>query len=147
MEPPPRYLLDTNILIQFVRASPLWKVIRDKYQPLTVPLTPIISVVTHGELRSLATQWKWEAFRRSQVEYALKFFHTETIFTEAIIDAYAKIDAHTESRGRKLGKNDLWIAATAAATGACLLTTDRDFDHLCPLFFARDWIDPATVAA
>ncbi len=29
-----------------------------------------------------------------------------------------------------MGKNDLWIAATAYVTGASLMTTDGDFDHL-----------------
>jgi predicted nucleic acid-binding protein len=29
-----------------------------------------------------------------------------------------------------MGKNDLWIAATAYAMNAMLLTTDGDFDHL-----------------
>lgn len=29
-----------------------------------------------------------------------------------------------------MGKNDLWIAATAYALEADLLTTDDDFDHL-----------------
>jgi len=43
-----------------------------------------------------------------------------------------------------MGKNDLWIAATAAVTGATLLTTDRDFDKLAPRFLAREWIDPET---
>lgn len=45
--------------------------------------------------------------------------------------------------GRAMGKNDRWIAATAAATGATLLTTDRDFDHLTSLLLTRHWIDPA----
>lgn len=31
---------------------------------------------------------------------------------------------------RNMGKNDLWIAATASALDLTLLTTDRDFDHL-----------------
>ena len=35
-----------------------------------------------------------------------------------------------------MGKNDVWIAATAHVNGAILLTTDNDFDHLTPLFFA-----------
>ena len=43
-----------------------------------------------------------------------------------------------------MGKNDLWIAATAMATGATLLTTDKDFDHLDPTFLTRDWIDPTS---
>lgn len=29
-----------------------------------------------------------------------------------------------------MGKNDLWIAATARLADGILLTTDRDFDHL-----------------
>ena len=31
---------------------------------------------------------------------------------------------------RNMGKNDLWIAATASITKTILLTTDNDFDHL-----------------
>jgi predicted nucleic acid-binding protein len=31
---------------------------------------------------------------------------------------------------RNMGKNDLWIAATAYVTQAESITTDQDFDHL-----------------
>ena len=31
---------------------------------------------------------------------------------------------------RNMGKNDLWIAATARALNIPLLTTDADFSHL-----------------
>ncbi len=31
-------------------------------------------------------------------------------------------------------RNDLWIAACAAAAGAVLLTADRDFEHLLPKY-------------
>ena len=41
-----------------------------------------------------------------------------------------------------MGKNDLWIAATAFVTKATLLTTDKDFDHMHPAFLQRDWINP-----
>ncbi len=41
-----------------------------------------------------------------------------------------------------MGKNDLWIAATANATGATLLTTDSDFDHLSPNFIDLIRIPP-----
>jgi len=33
-----------------------------------------------------------------------------------------------------MGKNDLWIAATASVLEATLLTTDFDFDHLKGVF-------------
>jgi tRNA(fMet)-specific endonuclease VapC len=59
-----------------------------------------------------------------------------------IIRAYAVIDAHSQRTGQPLGKNDAWIAATASVTGARLLTTDKDFDRLDPLFLLHDWIDP-----
>lgn len=29
-----------------------------------------------------------------------------------------------------MGKNDLWIAATASVTNTTLITTDKDFVHL-----------------
>lgn len=38
----------------------------------------------------------------------------------------------TQSSAQNMGKNNLWIAACALATGATLLTTDKDFDHLHP---------------
>jgi hypothetical protein len=40
-----------------------------------------------------------------------------------------------------MGKNDLWIASAAKATGATLMTTDKDFDHLHPTKLTRVWID------
>jgi predicted nucleic acid-binding protein len=35
---------------------------------------------------------------------------------------------------RNMGKNDLWIAATASTLNIPLLTTDNDFDHLNGVF-------------
>ena len=52
------------------------------------------------------------------------------------------IDAYGYRTGQPIGKNDAWIAATASITGACLLTTDKDFDRLDSLFLTREWIDP-----
>jgi predicted nucleic acid-binding protein len=58
---------------------------------------------------------------------------------EDVIYRYAEIDAFSQCRlvgkntdftARNMGKNDLWIAATASVLDATLLTTDNDFDHL-----------------
>lgn len=35
---------------------------------------------------------------------------------------------------------DLWIAATAVATGAKLITTDKDFDHLDGIWLDRIFV-------
>ena len=40
-----------------------------------------------------------------------------------------------------MGKNDLWIAATASAFDITLVTTDRDFDHLNEEFIDVKFID------
>jgi predicted nucleic acid-binding protein len=58
---------------------------------------------------------------------------------EEVIKKYAQIDAYSQgklkkSRGnfssRNMGKNDIWIAATASVFDLKLVTTDKDFEHL-----------------
>jgi tRNA(fMet)-specific endonuclease VapC len=139
---PPLYLLDTNVLVHLVRRDAVWTRIRDRYQPLLTDPTPIISVVTAGELRSLALQFKWGDEKVRQMEFCLGYFRRISIDDPEIIRAYAVIDADSQLGGQPLAKNDVWIAATAAVTGARLLTTDKDFDRLDGRFLSRDWIDP-----
>ncbi len=64
------------------------------------------------------------------------------INNSAILEAYATIDHASDKQGRSMGKNDVWIAATAKVTSTTLLTTDKDFDHLEGTFLSRIWIDP-----
>ncbi len=63
------------------------------------------------------------------------------IDSRPVLELYAEIHAWTRSIGRTLGHNDLWIAATAAATGAHLITTDGDFDPLHPAYIRRTLIE------
>jgi tRNA(fMet)-specific endonuclease VapC len=143
----PSYILDTNILVHFVRGSKLWAQIRESHQLLLISPTPVISVVSVGEIRSLALQWTWGERKLEQLEYCLNYFQSHTIDNPTLLRAYATIDAYLEKVGQPLGKNDVWIAATAAVTGTRLLTTDRDFDRLHPRFITREWIDPNTDGA
>jgi tRNA(fMet)-specific endonuclease VapC len=138
----PLYLLDTNIMVHYVRGDAVWAKIREEYQLFIVEPTPIISIVTAGELRSLALQFKWGNAKLDRMEFALGYFDEMPIESRKLVDAYSKIDAFTQSIGQSMGKNDLWIAATAVIFDARLLTTDRDFDRLDPLFLTRDWIAP-----
>ncbi len=41
-----------------------------------------------------------------------------------------------------MGKNDLWIASTAALLGLKLVTSDADFNHLHQIFIAVQFIKP-----
>lgn len=65
---------------------------------------------------------------------------------DPVLRAYAAFDADLTRAGTRMGQqNDLWIAATAAATGAVVLTTDSDFDVLHPTRIHREWVDPQSL--
>lgn len=45
-------------------------------------------------------------------------------------DYYASLKKHAEQQGTPLSENDLWIAATAMAFNAILVTADSDFQQI-----------------
>ena len=68
------------------------------------------------------------------------------IIKRELLDAYAEIDTYSKGKltaqplptgltARKMGKNDLWIAATTYLSQATLITNDNDFDHLDGVYF------------
>lgn len=116
----------------------------DKLKPFDFPNIPVISVVTIGELHSLALQNNWGTARMSRLERFIKQFLIADINSETVIRKYAEIDAFSQNRlehrllgasARNMGKNDLWIAATASVLKANLVTTDKDFCHLDKIYF------------
>jgi len=46
-----------------------------------------------------------------------------------------------------MGKNDLWIAATASVLNAALVAIDHDFDHLSSVFLDVIYIDQKLTAS
>ena len=102
----------------------------------------MISIVSLAEARAFAELRNWGDERLERLEEALDSFSVVPIAAGPLVDAYVEIDAYSHRIGRDMGKNDLWIAATAMAAGAVLLTTDRDYDHLHGLYLTRIWIDP-----
>ena len=137
------FSLDTNLLVRYVRADALSRQIEAEYQ-LTKQAKPVyISVVVEGEIRSLAERFGWGAARRDYLDQFLQKLVIVPVQGADLVRAYAEIETFSDRMGRPLGsKNDLWITATAHATGTTLLTTDRDFDHLDPLFLRHVWINP-----
>ncbi len=136
------YLLDTNIIIHLIRKSTLGLDVDRAYSLTASRTRNLISVVSVGELLSFATRRNWGAGKISALEDALGELLWIDINDRAVLESYAQIEAFTLSSGRKLGQNDLWIAASTAVTGSTLLTTDRDFDHLNDSKLQRIWIDP-----
>jgi len=138
------YLLDTNILLAYVRQGLLFAWIEALYALTTSAPTPFISIVTQGEVRALALRLAWGEVKLQRLNHLLDLFTSVPLPYAGVIDAYARIDHYCVRNGLVVGKNDLWIAATASVTGATILTTDRDFDPLHGLFLQRDWVGPAS---
>lgn len=133
------FLFDTNIVLLYLRNLAVISIIETVYNPFNSKNTAAISVVTVGELRAFALKNKWGKKKVREMEKILSDFVIVDINTEATINLYAEIDAFSQGRldgrllkmsARNMGKNDLWIAATASVLDATLLTTDNDFNHL-----------------
>lgn len=133
------YFLDTNIIVIYLRNGKVKEFIEKKYSALEKRYSPSLSVVTLGEIRSLAIKNSWGNKRIEKLEELLKEILVIDIDSVDIINRYAEIDAFSQGRlngrvskfsARNMGKNDIWIAATASVLDATLLTTDSDFDHL-----------------
>lgn len=138
------YLLDTNILIRHVRRDELAQNLEQQYGLLVTEMIPLISAVSVAEVRSFARRREWGEPRMTQLRFLLTMFRRVEIQSAGIEDAYVTLDVYSHSVGVTMGKNDLWIAATALVSGATLLTTDQDFDHLAGTFLDRRWIDSLT---
>lgn len=141
-------LLDTNILLFAIRDSSnqfISQFINPDSQELYTSLASL------AEINSIALQNHWGERKLLKLENLLSQIQLIEI-TEILVDTYIQIDAFSQLRNpifsqytfatpRNMGKNDLWIAATAALLNLVLVTTDDDFDHLMPHFLQVKKID------
>lgn len=134
------YLLDTNIVLIYLRQSGLKEELDRRLNLFSPENTLLISVVSIGEAKSIAIQRKWGEKKIAQLEELLKKLLITDINAKKIIERYAEIDAYSQGKleskrattftSRNMGKNDLWIASTASILNPRLITTDKDFRHL-----------------
>ncbi|QDK80426.1 type II toxin-antitoxin system VapC family toxin [Spirosoma sp. KCTC 42546] len=146
------YFFDTNIVLAYVRQTKIVDAIADILN-LTDNNHVQISVVTAGELWSIAQQNNWDRSKRAILQDLLNSYIRINIADNELIQRYADIDAFSQNKladrslgtsARNMGKNDLWIAASASLAGATLITTDKDFDHLHGQYLEVVWLDPST---
>lgn len=145
-------LLDTNILLYYLRDERnIIAYIDHNYKIFANGNVPIISIVSIGELKSLALRNNWGNHRLNYLETFLSQFLKADINAVEIFEKYAEIDTFSQGKGKRLiekgisarnmGKNDIWIAATASVLGIPLLTTDKDFIHLDDEFIKLEYLD------
>lgn len=137
-------LLDTNVLVHLVRGDQVGTRIADEYKLRERVEKPLISIITVGEMKALTMKLGWGERKREILDLLLQELVIVHLNQGNIIEKYAEIDHYSEKvvkPARPMGQNDMWIAATASAVEAYLITTDNDFDHLVPDHFNRIKID------
>lgn len=137
-------VIDTCTVLHILKDSPQGKKCLEEIEKLGENPHIIISVATKAELDSFSLQNQW---RQKKIQALNKFLNELTTIDinqgdKQLLDAYSLIDGYSKRKltdptgnkllgsARKMGKNDLWIAATAKVINAPLLTTDGDFNHL-----------------
>lgn len=97
-----------------------------------------VSAITIGELRAgvLAAADVDIADRRLNTLQAALALDPIPI-DEGVAAAWARLRVSLRERGRRLGVNDSWIAATAIAHDLALVTQDDDYDDLPGLMVIR----------
>lgn len=127
-----RFVLDTNFLVHLIRDSETARKTVATHRLQDSDAFIILSVVTVAEIRVLAERNNWGNSKRKTMEQLIE---QATVVDISLIDdllmqAYVNIDVSSTASGKRMGKNDLWIAATAGVAGAALITADGDFEHL-----------------
>ena len=131
------YLLDTSIFSDLMREHP-------KVDARLASIAPadrvVICSVVKGEIQYGIQRLPQGARRQELASKAAKLF--PVIYCEAVPevagDLYARIKLTRQQKGLSLDENDLWIAATAMAPGAVLITRDSDFANIDGLTVS-DW--------
>lgn len=141
-------IIDTCVLIHIIKKTitgdKCLKVISEFEEAPNI----IISVVTKAEIESFVIQNSWGDKKIEQLQKLLNSLVVIDINQSdlLLLSEYSWIDSFSKRKikdksghflkgsARKMGKNDLWIAATASALGIPLMTCDGDFDHLAITF-------------
>lgn len=142
--------MDTNLIIIYSKNQELARKIEADHQLFVAENNLAISIVTSAEVMSIIHQFKIGDKRRKVIDNLLDKTVRLDISYDSIIQRYEEIDAFSQGKhrsiptnfsARNMGKNDLWIAATASAFNVTLVTTDKDFDHLDKVFIDLKYIN------
>ena len=132
------YLLDTTVLLHWTRASRQATAIVQRFQLTASPLRPLVCEVSLGEMLAFSRSLGWGQQKRERLAEIERQVVVIDISDRRVMEAFADLSTLAQKSGWSLfhGKNDLWVGAAAKATGAHLLTMDKDF---LPLRGAEGW--------
>jgi tRNA(fMet)-specific endonuclease VapC len=124
---PPRFLVDTNILVYLqTKRSPT---VERRVLALP-PGETAMSVITFGELFYGLSK---SAKPHETLERLRTLTHAVPVLPlpQDAAEAYGHIRSELETRGKMIGNNGLWIAAHAKAAGLILVTNnEREFRRI-----------------
>ncbi len=130
-------LLDTNAFSDLMREHPK---VDARLESISSTHRVVICSVVRGEIQ-YGIERLPQGKRRQELETkAVKLFAIlpcEPV-PEAAGDHYARVKLTRHRKGLALDENDLWIAATALALGAVLISRDSDFQQIDGLT-VEDW--------
>ena len=138
-------LLDTGIVVLLCRGGEAGMRLDAVYGLTARRHVPLLSVISVGELLAFSRNASWGGGKEARLRELVANLTIVDVNREPVLTAYADLSAHLKRAGRPMGQNDVWIAATARATGATLLTIDTDFDVLHPSLIQREYVDPASL--
>jgi tRNA(fMet)-specific endonuclease VapC len=125
-------VLDTNALIYLARADATGRRINATLLAPRAGTAPIVSVASVAEARQFAEEHAWPLDKNERLRKVLQRCIVTDITSDdrGLLDAYRALDCAARKAGKRMGKNDLWIAAEAHRLDAVLVTSDGDFEPL-----------------
>lgn len=119
-------VIDTNVVSYILKRDTRGEL----YKPHIEGKLQMIAAQTFAELEVWPLEKNWGSNRRR----ALRAYLEKFVFVEASKDIailWAEIQAHAKRVGRSISVGDTWIAATALAYAAPLVTHNRkDFENV-----------------
>lgn len=131
----PRFVLDTDTAVAFLRGNN-----RARHRILSTPMEDLaVPAVVAGELY-------YGAYRSERPEHNLAllegFLNTVPVLApdRACLETYGRVKAELAASGRLIEDNDLFVAATALAVGATLVTGNQRHFTRVPGLELANWI-------
>jgi predicted nucleic acid-binding protein len=119
-------LLDTNVLIKFLRGNEKIAKVVSTYEQILVPTVVI------GEYKAgVAVETAVGHQQLSALEMFLDSTAVKIVgVTEDVANAYARVFRVLKANGTPIPQNDLWIAACAITKGAVVYSLDTHFSNV-----------------